>query len=70
MPDMPISIMNVREITQATPGGQVSQLMQVTYMVGKLGPFSADFPKDGFNASAVNVRLKELASQLNLLHGV
>jgi hypothetical protein len=64
MPEPPFTVTRQEQTSTFNPDSTVTQLIRVTFMVGKHGPFSEAFPKDGFTAAGRDARLRELAREL------
>lgn len=60
MPHNAVTILKQYQDARYSPGGDVTMLMKVSFMVGKNGPFLEEFPLVGFTATARDARLREL----------
>jgi len=64
-----VQVIRVSEIPRLTAGGVVSKLLLVTYMVGPHGPFSREFPVEGFTVAGAMIELETFAATIRGLAG-
>jgi hypothetical protein len=69
MPD-DLRIIKTTEEYLPADGGKFIKHVRVSYKVGDDGPFTRDFPADGFNPATARVVLEQHARDIKALRGV
>ena len=67
--DWTVSIKNIRESVGVNDQNAIEPRITVTYMVGAHGPFTKDFPKEGFEPMKAKAELAQFGTQLQQLAG-
>jgi len=62
-----VTINRIIETVGRGEGNRIIPMLRVEFMVGQHGPFSQEFPREGFDARAARTKLEEFARQLEQL---
>jgi len=65
-----VRVISTSEVFLPDDNGKFVKHKRVSFKVGDDGPFTKDFPADGFNASSVKLALDAEARELKALKGV
>ena len=63
-PNFAVRVTKVTQSTQADHTGKIVGVVQVTYYVGEHGPFTENFPKEGYDAMTAKQKLQAIAEQV------
>lgn len=58
------TIQKFTEAQSTDPAQKLVNVYRVSYTIGPHGPFTLDFPKDGFQGAAVRQKLNEHVAQI------
>lgn len=70
MQDTTLKVIKLLQVNGANAQGQAEQQIQVTYTIGQHGPFTRNYPAQGFNAAAVQSDIAAFQAQVAQLAGV
>jgi len=62
-----VTINRIIETVGRGEGNRIIPMLRVEFMVDKHGPFSQEFPREGFDARAARTKLEAFARELDLL---
>lgn len=64
MPDLPVKIQRVSEVTRLDANNRPQQMISVLWMAGDHGPFTHEFQRAGFDPNAARNTLEAFARGL------
>jgi hypothetical protein len=67
MTDLPITILRITEMTKLDANQRPQQVVSVAWKAGEHGPFTHEFPRQGFDPIAARHTIEGFAQQLALM---